>query len=80
MTIGAHGTSRQPRAVKLRHRLMTLYVVGGLLRNRRFREGLFLGAITLGALAHLAQEKETRDRARLAAWWAALPAPRPRNS
>jgi hypothetical protein len=77
---GAHGTSRQFRAERRRRRLVTLYVVGGLLRDPHVREGLLIGAITLGALAHLAREKAARDRARLAAWWTALPAPGPSSS
>jgi hypothetical protein len=74
-----HGTSRQSRAVKRRHRWMMMYVGAALLGDRRVREGLFLGAITLGALAHLAREKRAHDRARLAAWWDALPA-RPQSN
>jgi hypothetical protein len=56
---------------------MMLCFAVGLLENRRFRQNMIIGAITLAALAHLARENETRSRARLAAWWNALPAPPP---
>ena len=54
---------------------MMLYLVLSLLRDRRFRENAILGAITLGALAHVARENQARTRARLAAWWDTLPGP-----
>jgi hypothetical protein len=74
-----HGTVRQCRAAKRRHRWMTMYVGAALLGDRQFRESLFIGAITLGVLAHLAREKQAHNRARLAAWWDALPA-RPQSN
>jgi hypothetical protein len=69
-----HGILRPSRAAKRRRRWITLYVGAALLGDRQFRENLFVGAITLKALAHLAREKQAHDRARLAAWWDALPA------
>lgn len=54
---------------------MMLYLVLSLLRDPRFREDAMIGAITLVALAHLARESEARARARLVAWWDALPEP-----
>jgi hypothetical protein len=69
-----HGASRRSKASKRRHRWMAMYVAGALLRDRSVRQGLFLGAITLGALAHLAREKQADNRERLATWWNALPA------
>ena len=75
----ASRTPRQPRAVKRHHHRTMLYLVMGLLRDRRFREDALLGAITLAALAHLARESEARARARLAAWWDALPGPADRE-
>jgi hypothetical protein len=76
-TAGANGTSRSSQAVKRRHRLMMLYLVAGLLRDRRFRQEAILAAITLAALARIVREDEVHARTRLIAWWNALPvAPR----
>jgi hypothetical protein len=58
---------------------MTMYVGAALLGDRQFRANLFIGAIALGVLAHLAREKQVHDWARLAAWWDALPA-RPQSN
>jgi hypothetical protein len=71
---GVNGTSQSSRAVKRRHHMMMLYLVLSLLRDRRFRENAILGAITLAALARIAREDEVHARARLIAWWNALPA------
>jgi hypothetical protein len=71
----ASHTPRQSRAVRRHHHTTMLYLAVGLLRDRRFREDALIGAITLAALAHLARESEARARARLAAWWDALPGP-----
>ena len=68
-------TPRQSRAVRRHHRAVMLYLALGLLRDRRFRQDAILGAITLAALAHVARENQARARARLAAWWDALPGP-----
>jgi hypothetical protein len=74
---GANGTSRSSRAVKRRHRMMVLYVVLSLLRDRRFRKDAILGAITVAALARIVRDDEVHARARLTTWWNALPvAPR----
>ena len=70
---GVNGASRSSRAVKRRHRMIVLYVVLNLLRDRRFREDAILGAITVAALARIIGEDEVHARARLIAWWKALP-------
>jgi hypothetical protein len=70
---GANGTPRLSRAVK-RHRRMVMLIIGvNLLRDRRVREQVFLGAITLAALARLARQSQDRARARLIAWLDAEP-------
>jgi len=72
---GANGTPRQSRAVKRHHRMVMLLIGVNLLRDRRVREQVFLGAITLAALAHLARQSQARARARLIAWLDAEPGP-----
>lgn len=52
-----------------------LYLVVGLLRERRFREGLMTGAIMLAVLARLARDSQAHARARLGTWWNAPPGP-----
>jgi hypothetical protein len=54
---------------------MMLYLALSVLRDRRFREDAIIGAISLAVLAQLARESQVRARARLVAWWDALPAP-----
>jgi hypothetical protein len=54
---------------------MMLYLALGLLRDRRFREDVIIGAISLAALVQLARESQVHARARLAGWWGALPGP-----
>ena len=48
--------------------LVALGVVGHVLRSRRFRERLIVGAIVLGALRGLGQENRASAFERLAAW------------
>ena len=72
---GANGTPRQSRAVKRHHRMAMLIIGVHLLRDRRVREQVFLGAITLAALAHLARQSQARAQARLIAWLDAEPGP-----
>jgi hypothetical protein len=48
--------------------LVGLGVVGHVLRSRRFRERMILGAIVLGALRGLGQENRASTFARVAAW------------
>lgn len=72
---GASASLRQSRAMRRRRRRMTLYLALALLRDRRFREDVVLGAVALVALARIARESNARARARLVAWWDALPAP-----
>jgi hypothetical protein len=68
--IGANvnGKSRQSRAARKKRHRMTFFIVLGLLKDRRVREDLILGAITLAALARLSREHAARARARLVAW------------
>jgi hypothetical protein len=74
---GANGTPRPSQAVKRRHRVMMLFLAASLLRDRRFRDGAILGAITLAALARIARDGEVHARTRLVAWWDEVPvAPR----
>jgi hypothetical protein len=72
---GANGTPRQSRAVKRHYRLVMLIIGVNLLRDRRVREQVFLGAITLAALALLARQSQARARAGLIAWLDAEPGP-----
>jgi hypothetical protein len=55
---------------------MVMLIIGvNLLCDRRVREQVFLGAITLAALARLARQSQARARARLIAWLDAEPGP-----
>jgi hypothetical protein len=72
---GASGTPWQSRAVKRHHRMVMLIIGVNLLRDRRVREQVFLGAITLAALALLARQSQARARAGLIAWLDAEPGP-----
>jgi hypothetical protein len=72
---GGNGTPRQSRAVKRHHRMVMLIIGVNLLRDRRVREQVFLGAITLAALALLARQSQARARARLIAWLDTEPGP-----
>jgi hypothetical protein len=72
---GANGTPRQSRAVKRHYRMVMLIIGVNLLRDRRVREQVFLGAITLAALALLARQSQARARAGLIAWLDAEPGP-----
>lgn len=55
--------------------MVMLVIVVNLLRDRRVREQVFLGAITLAALVRLARQSQARARARLIAWLDAEPGP-----
>ena len=48
--------------------LISLAMLGHMLRSRRFYEGLAFAAVGLAALSSLGQESRTQAFARLAAW------------
>ena len=70
---GTNSTPRQSRTVKRHHRMIMIIVGVNLLRDPRVRVQVFLGAITLAALARLARQSQARARARLIAWLDAEP-------
>ena len=72
---GTNGTPRQSRTVKRHHRMTMLIIGPNRLRDPRVRVQVFLGAITLAALARLARQSQARARARLIAWLNAEPGP-----
>ena len=76
MTVaGANGTDRPSRAVKRqRHRVMR-YLVLGVLEDPRFRDDLVVGLITVVGLVGLTRQSAARTRARLIAWYDAVPSP-----
>jgi hypothetical protein len=71
----ASRSPRQARAARRRRHRMMLYLGLSLLGDRRFRKDAIIGAISLAVLAHLARESQVHARARLVAWWDALPGP-----
>ena len=67
----AIGPVRQARAVhhnRTAWSLIGLKVAGDVLRSRRSRELMIVGAIMVAALAHQARESQTQMLARLIAW------------
>jgi hypothetical protein len=71
-TAGSIGPIQEPQASSRDNlaawRLVSLAVLGHLLRSRRFQERAVVAAIVLMALAGLGQESQTRIFARLVAW------------
>ena len=57
----------QPQAAR-NHRVALLLIGLGFLRSRRVVEAVIIGVVGLAALAALARENQTRNRARMAAW------------
>jgi hypothetical protein len=72
---GSGGTARQARALRRRHRIVIVNIGLSLLRERRFRQRVIMGAIVLAVLARLAREDQARARARFVAWLDELPKP-----
>jgi hypothetical protein len=69
VTAGSAGRAdRRSRAAKRHQRRVMLALAVALLRDRRFRENVIIAVIILAALAQLAREGGTRNRARLFAW------------
>jgi hypothetical protein len=58
----------QSQAGARNHRFALLLIGLGFLRSRRVIEAAIIGAVALAALAGLARENQTRNRARMAAW------------
>jgi hypothetical protein len=72
---GSGGTARQSRALRRHHRIIIINIGLSLLRERRFRQQVIMGAVVLAVLARIARENQARARARFDAWLDQLPRP-----